>query len=402
MAKINYKALRESYEKYPDRAPALLEEALAAKDIDPGNFSFQALYREWFGEGAMAALDPAHRGDRLVSRDVFEHAGAVSTANFAGIIRQIIYNMALPGYQGEGYPFSDLIPERPSKFQNELVAGMSEVGPGNDAEWLTPEGEPYNYAGFGPNYINLPKTQKRGKIVALTREILFFDQTNLVAERARGVGDGLRAGREDRAIDCVIDENGGAKSATQGGHRYHWMGNSIATYGDSSGNHNFDNLVASNALVDWTNIDAIEQNIANVTDPFTGLPIVLDQTYLITTWQLRQQANRILTATELINTAPGFATSGAPTQTRYNNPYSGIVKHLTSRRLAQRLATDTSWFYGSPQKAFVYVVHFPFQVIQAPPNSTEEFNRDIVLQVRADEMGNYGTLDPRYMQKATA
>lgn len=400
MSKINYKALVESYQKWPDKADGLLEEAIKEKELDVSNFSFLGLFEACFGWGEVEAC----RKDksRLVTRDVYEHAGAVSTANFQAIIRQIVYNMALPGYESEGYPFSELIPERQSQFQNELVAGMSNVGPGNDAEWKTPEGEPYNEAGFGPDWVNLAKTEKRGKIVSLTREILFFDRTGLVMERARGVAEGLRANREIRAIDAVIDENGGAKSATQGGHRYHWMGNSIATYGDSSGNHNWDNLVASNGLVDWSDIDAVEQAFAGMTDPFTGEPIVLDQTYIISTWQLRQTVNRILTATQLALYTPGFATSANPTQTMFANPYQNVVKHLTSRRLAGRLATDTDWFYGNPAKAIVYVQHFPFQVLQGPPNSEVEFERDIVARFRADEMGNYSVINPRFLVKSTA
>jgi hypothetical protein len=399
VAKINYKALVESYQKWPDRAPALLTEAIEAKDLDVKNFSFLGLFEAFFGWGEVQAC--RSDGNRLITRDVFEHAGAVSTANFQSITQQIIYNMTLPGYRSEGYPFSELIPEQQSQFQNEKVAGLSAVGPGTDAEWKTPEGEPYNYAGFGPNYIHLPETEKRGKIVAVTREAIFFDRTGQILETARGVGEGLRANREDRAIDCVIDENGGAKSAMQGGHRYHWFDNSIATYGDSSGNHNWDNLAASNELVDWTDFDVVEQLAAGLTDPFTGLPIVMEPTYVITTWQLRQTVNRILTASQLHVLTPGFATTGNPTQSTFNNPYNGLVRHLTSRRLASRMATDTTWYWGSPQVAFRYIVHFPFQTVQAPPNNQLEFERDIVFQYRADERGNYATIEPRAMIKAT-
>src|SRR5688572_3671350 len=108
MAKINYKALVESYQKWPDKAPSLLEDAIQAKESEVKNFSFLGLFEAFFGWGEVRACrsDP----QRLITKDVFEFAGAVSTANFQSISGQIIYQMTLQGYESEGYPFSDLIP----------------------------------------------------------------------------------------------------------------------------------------------------------------------------------------------------------------------------------------------------------------------------------------------------
>jgi hypothetical protein len=136
-------------------------------------------------------------------------------------------------------------------------------------------------------------------------------------------------------------------------------------------------------------------------DPETGEPILTNATYLITTKQLEWTARRVLNATEVNVTTPGFATSGVPSQTAMKNPVAGTLTLVSSRLLAQRLATDTHWFLGDPTKAFVYKEIFAPQVIEAPPNNLEEFKRDIVRQWRADEMGAYATIEPRYMIKGT-
>jgi hypothetical protein len=402
MASVNYKKIVEEYKKYPgEKGPVVraLNEEIRAKVYTADDFSFKALFEACFGWGEIQACTADK--NRLVTKDVFEHAGAVSTAAFKDISGQIVFSMMIPRYQSEEFVFTKLIPERQSPYTNEKVAGLSGIGPGTDSEWVVPEGEPYNLAGFGPNWVNLPETIKRGKIVPVTREAIFFDRTGMIREFAGDVGYWLGFNREVRATDCVIDENAGAKSAAAGGHRYHWMGTSIATYGDNSGTHSWDNLAAVNALVDWTNINVLDQVLNEIVDPFTGAPVMLDATTLIVPKSLEKTAGRILSSTQLQVVTPGYATSGNPNITTLTNPYGGAFRVVSSRLLAQRLAVKTSYFYGTPEKAFVYVVNFPFQQKMAPDNSQEEFSRDIVLQARADERGAYGTIDPRLMAKST-
>jgi hypothetical protein len=57
---------------------------------------------------------------------------------------------------------------------------------------------------------------------------------------------------------------------------------------------------------------------------------------------------------------------------------------------------------GDITKYARYMVNWPLQTKQAPPNSHDEFHRDIVQQYRADERGAYAVIEPRVMAKATA
>lgn len=398
MARVNYDNLIATYRDHPAEAPRLLRESLRSKAVNPRDFDFGRLFEGCFGWQEFRSC----RSDssRLVTVEVFESAGAVSTAAFKDISGQIIYQMTLDGYQHEDFVFSKMIPERQSPFTFEKVAGITEIGPGNDDEWVVEENQDFQTVGVGQDWINLPETKKRGKIVPLTREAVFFDRTGQVQDRCggtNGVGYWLGYNDEVRAIDCVIDENGGAKAADVGGHRYHWRGTSYATYGDTP----WDNLAASNALVDWTSLNAVEQLLNEVVDPNTGAPFLSEANTLIVTKQLENVANRVAHATEMSVLTPGYATSGNPTMTKADNPYRGRLQVVTSRLLAQRMAVKTSWFYGDPKAAFIKVVNFPFQVKQAPPNSEDEFKRDVIAQWRADVRNAYGTLQPRKMAKAT-
>lgn len=399
MARVNYKNLVESFNRFPDRAPTLLRESLEAKDLNPRDVDFGALFEAHFGweEFRACRMD---RG-RSVTKDVFEAAGAVSTASFQNISGQLIFRMMMDEFTSEDFVFSKMIPEEQGDVDFEKVAGLSGIGPGTDSEWITDEGWEYKLAGPGEDWINLPTTVKRGKIVALTREALFYDRTKKIQDACSKVGYWLGYNGEIRAIDAVIDENGGAKSAQVGGHRYHWQGTSYATYGDSSAAHPWDNLVAANALVDWTDLDAIDQAFNDLVDPFTGAPVVMGGMQLIAPFGLNKVASRIANATEVTVATPGYAVSGNPTVTKIANPYGGKFEVVSSRLLAQRMATDTSYYYGDVRAAFRRIVHFPFQTIQAPPNTDDEFKRDIVAQWRADVKDAYATIQPRAMVKST-
>lgn len=396
MAKVNYTKLLKLYESREEEAPRLLRESLKAGDLKPKDFDLGALFVECFG---WQAFQECRKDKANLATAVMEAAGGVSTAAFTSISGQIVYAETLKGYESEEFVFSKLIPERQSPYSFEKIAGITPIG----GEVLkVGEGEQYPFAGVGQTWIHGPETEKRGLIVPVTREAVFFDRTGDLLEKCGQVGYWVGQEQEERAIDCLIDENGPAKSAALGGHRYHWRDTSIATYGDNSGSHTFDNLAASNALVDWTDVDVVEQLLNEMLDPDTGKPIMVNATHLIVTKQLEKTAMRIADSTKLQVVTPGYATSGNPTVTEINNPYSGKFTVLSSRLLAARMATDTSWYYGSPAKAFFCAVNFPFQTKQAPPNSHDEFHRDIVLQYRADARNNYGTKEPRLMTKATA
>ena len=55
------------------------------------------------------------------------------------------------------------------------------------------------------------------------------------------------------------------------------------------------------------------------------------------------------------------------------------------------------WWLGDFKKAFVYRENWPVQVMQAPTNSQDEWDRDIVAQFKGTERGVAAVLDPRYV-----
>lgn len=388
---MNYGRLIEMYERLPiEDANDRLKQMFESKDVRPTEFDLGALFAEAFGWQEFGAC---RSKKRMIGEVLLESQGAVTSAAFTNITGQIVYSAILEPYKAEEFVFTQMIPEVDTKFlDGEKMAGINEIG---DEIQIRGETFPYAVAGVSEDWIFTPSIPDRGVVVPVTWEAVFQDRTGRVLEECAKVGLSGGRNREKRAIDAVIDEN-----TTR--HRYNWRGTVIATYGDNSGTHTWDNLTASNALVDWTDLDNSEQTHNAIVNPYTGEPIDIELTDFIVTKQLEQTARRIVSATEIRVITPGYATTGNPTQTNQANPYNNKYKVVTSKLLAQRLGTDTSWFLGNIAKAVRAMVAEKPDVVEAPPNNHDEFWRRIVKQYRFNERVEYVVVQPRALQKNTA
>lgn len=376
-----------------ERVEAHLHEALEKKQLRPEDFSIRELYEALVPDGREIIQSWFRPGSHLTS--VME-ATDVKSSLFSNITGQIVYSKILEAYEAEEFSFSKLVDTVPSQFLGiEKIAGIAAIG---DRAAVVDEGQPYPMVGVSENYIEVGEKKKRGMIVPVTREAVFSDRTAKLLQECARVGEFMGLNREKRIIDCIVDENAGAASITAGGHRYHWRGTSYATYQTTTP---WDNVTASNALVDWTNIEAGLLTMAAITDPFTGEPILVQPTHIIVTPQLEWTAKRIVSATEIRVATPGFATTGNPTQTTASNPVPGYTI-MSSRLLKARLATDTDWFLCNPKKAFAYYSNWDIETRQAGANSEDDFKRDIVMQFRVSERGTAATIEPRLAHKSTA
>ncbi len=404
---VNTKGLRRQLEaalkdRTPERFDSLLTESLESKALKPADFSIRELMENFIfdshgnpcGREIVDSWNPRQGGGEGINLTKLMESDAVNTAFFSNIMGQIVYTETMAAYRAEDFVFSAMIPTVSTPFNGEKIAGVA--GLGDKAEVVDELGE-YPTVGTNEDWLQTPITTKRGLIVPVSKEAAYFDRTGQVLERCREVGQSLGLNKEKRAIDAVIDEN-----STR--HRYNRKNNgAVATYGNNSGTHDWDNLEASNALVDWTDVDNLMQLFWSMRDPNTGEPIVIEgQMKLICTRQLQMTALRIRNATEVNHVTPGYATSANPIETRGGNPVGGQFEVVTSRLLADRLATDTDWFMGDPAGAVRYMENWPMTVVQAPANSEVEFSRDIPFRWKASERGQYFVREPRLMAKSTA
>jgi hypothetical protein len=362
-----------------------LSEAISEGHLRPEDFSIRDLAealvpdgREWIRQ-----LDPRSAG----SVPLMEAGDGVDVSAFLNVAGQVIYSKIMEAYNQEAFVVSKLVDTIPTRLDGEKIPGISRIA--DTAEAVGP-GMPYPHLGFGEDYIETPSTTKHGFIVPVTKEAVFFDRTHLILSRAAEVGEILGLNKEKRLLDLVIGVT----------NNYKWKGTSFNTYQTTTP---WVNTLASNELVDWTNVDKAEQLFAEISDPHTGEPVLVRGTTVLVTPAYRHAAHRVFQAAEL-----SFTAAGSPTATVAANPLTGYRVHdsrLAYRRIvASGVAAATAkkwWFVGDFRRAFAYMENWPITVTQAPVGSEAEFNNDIVLRFKASERGAAAVLNPRYVVKNT-
>lgn len=392
MVMINTQAMARSFHKAENdrkrRGNRLLEsnsllrdvkKAFSEGDLSPNEFSLRRLFEDFVPDGRelVRGFDP--RIEKPMS--LVEAGDSVDTAAFANITGQIVFSTVLQAFNDASMLSSQVARTIPTQFSGERIPGISRVG---DKAELVPEGERFPTAGVSEEWLNTPQTKKRGMIVPVTKEAIFFDRTGILIQRASEVATWLGVNKEKRVLDAAL----GLSTLYRRNE-----GTAQATYGDTHTEGTFDNLSASNALADWENVEAAELLFDAMTDPNTGDPINVMPNTLIVPTALLHTARRIVSATELRHGSDPVTLS-ANTVGNYNILSSPFVK--------QRTSSATTWFIGNPMQAFAYMENWPITTIEAPSNSHDEFHFDIVRQWRVSERGAAAVLEPRYMVKSTA
>jgi len=391
MRSIKYRELRRMYDLRGAAATVQhLQEALQQGHLQPEDFSLREVAEVTLGAERVRQMDPRCGGAHVV-----EAGEGVDATAFSNITGQIVQAKIMQAYAQEAFAVSKLVETVPTRLDGERIPGIGRVR--DEVDEVRP-GMPFPSLGFGEDYIDTPQTTKRGFIVPVTKEAIFFDRTHLVLQRAAEVGEILGLNKEKRLVDLLIGET----------NNYRWRGTEYDTYyaaGDSGpggGDAPWVNGL-DEELVDWTDVDAAEQAFADIADPNTGEPVLIQATTVLVMPAYRHAAHRVFNAAEIT-----YAPSGSATHTTAANPlghYRVVESRLAYRRIVAsgRAAEDARrwWFIGDFRKAFAYMENWPIAVSQSPPNGEAEFNQDIVVRFKASERGAAAVINPRYVVRST-
>jgi hypothetical protein len=383
---IKTRELKRRYElDGPQQTISHLTEALREGHLRPEHFSIRDLAEGLVPDGHhwVRQMDPRAGG----GVNLLEAGEGVDVTAFLNVTSQLIYSKIMEAYTHEAFVISGLVDTIPTRLDGEKIPGIAGLA-AQDA--VVHPGMPYPSLGFGEDYIETPSTTKRGYIVPVTREAIFFDRTHLVLSRAAEVGELLGLNKEKRLLDLVIGVT----------NTYKWMGQSHNTYQAATP---WVNVKTANELVDWTNVDAAEQLFADMLDPNTGEPVLLQANTVLVMPAYRHAAHRVFNALEI-----RFNPASSATTTLAANPlanYRVADSRLAYRRIVASgvAAADAKkwWFLGDFKKAFAYMENWPITVTQSAQNSEADFNQDIVVRFKASERGAAAVLNPRYVVKNT-
>lgn len=311
---------------------------------------------------------------------------AVQTSAFTNIIGQIAFSATLDVFDSPVFLANSLHTKQPATtLYQEMVPGIGMLG---DVAEKVGEGEDYPEAGMTEEYIEIGRKQKKGFRVSVTEEAAWEDKTGLLMQRANAGAQSLAIEFEKEMLDMVL---GVTTSYKRNG------GPAQATYADTHTQGDFDNLAASNALVDWTDIETAELLFDAITDPNTGEPIMVIPNQIIVPSALRYTARRIMSATEIEHV--DNQANAATIRTRSTNPVSGQAYEILSNQYVKgRTSSDSTWFLGDFRAAFGYSEVWPIQAQPLPMHGRE---RDIIGVIQWRRMGVPFVREPRKVVKCT-
>lgn len=358
---ISIRALAESIGSIGGRNPTELTDANFRQGLQP-----LALLEA----GSEAAVQPS----------AFGNINSFGSA-FGGLLEVKV----LEAYDDPAFIGDTLMPTEQSGQRYEKRPGIANLG--DSAEVMAP-GAPHPRVQMSERYIETPQTVKRGLAIDVTREAVFFDQTNQVMDRAADVGRVLRREKEKRQLRTILGID----------NSYKYGGTSYDTY-LASGNwiNSFEE-----ELVDWTDFDAALNLFAAMKDQETGEAIDISAP-----WSLLTMPAKYMTAKNILtNTSVESRTNSQATVGIGGNPISGMVSPPVTSSIAYQLLIDSGvsaavaakrWYVGNTQRAFRYIQNFPLRVERVDASDYQMRDSDLVMSVFADEMGVPAVIDPRYV-----
>lgn len=336
---------------------------------------------------------------RALSRRGFHGSPIVETVQstaFSVLTGNVIAARVQQEYNATPSVLDRLVTPLPSKMRTERFAGLQALG---DID-AVPEGQEYPESGFFDRATEGPEPCKRGTMIGITEETVYFDQTGQILTRARGIGRAAREDREAYGIRAIQDAAGYSafypvvagtptqtalyRSAAAGAE---WYNKTV-------------NLTTTNALVDWTDIDAALQTAYAITDE-KGNPITFLANVLLVPRALLATALRIVGATQL-QFAAGTDTTAAWTANTTVSPNvvallqqsGGSLIPLTSPYMAD----TTTWYLGDFQAQFYEQEIFPIQTVELPPDQ----RKDIITGFRVRRKSRVYAADDKFVIKNTA
>ncbi|HEX7784723.1 MAG TPA: hypothetical protein VF653_00750 [Methylomirabilota bacterium] len=363
--------------------------------LAPGDFSLRSLWEGLVGpcEETLPGYTRPGRSNYLLLQE------AVDSTAFPSATGVLIAAKVIEAYNATPMIGDQLVTTMSSRLKQERIVGMTSL----EGPTEVPEAMPYQESGFQEKYVTTD-TAKKGRILEVTEEAIFFDQTGQILMRAQRLGEMTAEERELTILAGVVDVGSAAAGYKD---IYRPSGSASTLY--ATGNSNYQSTVT--ALVDWTDIDEVLQYAANNLKDDRAivaerLPITFNPKVLLTARKKAATAARILAATTVrvgntATTAGVQEESGAivqqiaPGLQALTSPLLDFLAGVTNSRYSQ--ADD--WFLGDFKRQFIWQEIWPLQTLRSRQDDEAAFRRDIVARFKVRYYGGIAAIDTKYVIK---
>lgn len=331
-------------------------------------------------------------------------AGALDPTGFPSATEKLLSTVMIEGYEAQAGVADRLVPQtkRPAT-ETERIIGFTTL----DTSKPILTGEEYPTVGFGEKYVTFEEAihqKKEGYEIQVTEEVVRFDQSGMIMDRAMQIGMTLQSERERRTVRAVLGI--GADSGTTQNGVYFPSGVDTALY--SSGNSNLRTdasaLVGANSqLRDYTDLqEALTAHATLVFDDRqvgSQRPIVWNPNTMLVPVSLQVVAGNIFSSVGQVY----ITNTGSSPEIRNNAPspinamFGNGVPSMVSSVYVDEVST-TAWLLYDNQRTFVRIEVFPFQTFRSPVGYG--WNRDLLMSMRAREWSRVIARDNRTTQKS--
>jgi hypothetical protein len=367
-----------------------LEELLNSDKIKPEDLKFDQLAHD---------LIPSY--DELRTAETRDIALAVSSSQFPVISKVAINKAILDNYELYSEDVGILTSELSATRTNEeYVAGFTDP----EAPELRPESMSYEMTNFGDRDITIHMADF-GRTISVTREAIFNDRTGQLLDNARLIGE---YGGQHRAKMVIQTLEGlprtAFKEATGASRAFTYKGTTYQNTSIYSNDHSAidgrvnDNLAATNALADYTDLQAVMDLFTDMTTP-TGHEMAVSPKIVLVHEKAVNTAWQILNAPEYLKdpSHAGTAIYHQPNPFGPGGP-GGKFNVLSSRYLA----STTTWYCGDPAKQLKWLWVWRPATASLAASADIAFFNNIVMTYKFSYHGGVGHADYSYIVKSTA
>jgi len=342
-----------------DGTVRIIERALETKKIRPEDFSIKEIWE-------------ACSKKRATWKNLSE---AVASSSFPKITGTLINSKIISGYEGVQTIGEDLVTTVSSNMQVDTIAGFSDVETPEEVG----EGDAYKDSTLSEKYVTAQNV-KYGRMLSVTEEMIFFDKTGQIMNRAMRIGRKAAQYKERLILRGVQDLDTTV---------YRPSGTPTAFY--SAANRN---LIATNSFGE-SGLTAVRVRAQQMKDDSIGVSdddyifINVDNLLALVPADLEVQAWEMANSTLTPEGAEGAA-----------NFYKGRFKVKSSPFITGQ--SPSTWFYGDFKEDFWWEEVWPLQIMTQKPGHEDEFKSDIKARVKVRFYGSIAAVDFKHVFKSTA